>query len=82
MSTLSSGQHEISPGGGQQFSYDVGAHNKLRHLFGIDTPLDYEAVQRLVARWRPYAGVVYFHLLVDSLPRSRWRTHGGDPLLM
>ena len=32
---------------------DVGAHNKLRRLFGIDTPLDYEAVQQLVARWHP-----------------------------
>jgi DNA-3-methyladenine glycosylase II len=46
---------------------DVGAHNKLRWLFGIDTPLDHEAVGRLVARWHPYAGVVYFHLLLDSL---------------
>jgi DNA-3-methyladenine glycosylase II len=49
---------------------DVGAHNKLRHLFGIDTPLDHEAVHRLVARWHPYAGVVYFHLLLDSLSRA------------
>jgi DNA-3-methyladenine glycosylase II len=49
---------------------DVGAHNKLRHLFGIETPLDYEAVGRLVARWHPYAGVVYFHLLLDSLSRA------------
>ena len=49
---------------------DVGAHNKLRRLFGIDTPLDYEAVSRLVARWHPYAGVVYFHLLLDSLSRA------------
>jgi DNA-3-methyladenine glycosylase II len=49
---------------------DVGAHNKLRHLFGIDTPLDYEAVHQLVARWHPYAGVVYFHLLLDSLSQA------------
>jgi DNA-3-methyladenine glycosylase II len=49
---------------------DVGAHNKLRHLFGIGTPLDYEAVHRLVAPWHPYAGVVYFHLLLDSLSRA------------
>jgi DNA-3-methyladenine glycosylase II len=46
---------------------DVGAHNKLRRLFAIETPLDYEAVGRMVARWHPYAGVVYFHLLLDSL---------------
>jgi DNA-3-methyladenine glycosylase II len=49
---------------------DVSAHNKLRQLFGIDTPLDHEAVGRLVARWHPYAGVVYFHLLLDSLSRA------------
>jgi DNA-3-methyladenine glycosylase II len=49
---------------------DVGAHNKLRRLFGIDTPLDHEAVGRLVERWHPYAGVVYFHLLLDSLSRA------------
>jgi DNA-3-methyladenine glycosylase II len=49
---------------------DVGAHNKLRHLFGTDTALDYDAVHRLVARWHPYAGVVYFHLLLDSLSQA------------
>lgn len=49
---------------------DVGAHNKLRRLFGIDTPLDYQSVDRLVARWHPYAGVVYFHLLLDSLSQT------------
>ena len=46
---------------------DVGAHNKLSRLLELDTPLDYESVRRLVARWHPYAGVVYFHLLLDSL---------------
>jgi DNA-3-methyladenine glycosylase II len=54
---------------------DVGAHNKLRQLFAIDTPLDHEAVGRLVARWHPYAGVVYFHLLLDSLSRAGLVAH-------
>lgn len=49
---------------------DVGAHNKLKRLFGIDTSLDYDAVHRLVARWHPYAGLVYFHLLLDSLSQA------------
>jgi DNA-3-methyladenine glycosylase II len=49
---------------------DIGAHNKLRRLFDIDTNLDYDAVKRLVGRWFPYAGVVYFHLLLDSLSES------------
>ena len=55
---------------------DVGAHNKLRRLLAIDTPLDHKAVGRLVARWHPYAGVVYFHLLLDSLSRAGLTAHG------
>lgn len=46
---------------------DVGAHNKLRRLFDLDTQLDYAAVKELVARWHPHAGMVYFHLLLQSL---------------
>ena len=49
---------------------DVGAHNKLRRFFEIDTKLDYDSVKRLVARWHPYAGMVYFHLLLESLSES------------
>lgn len=49
---------------------DVGAQNKLRRLFDIDVALDYDRVKRLVSRWHPYAGVVYFHLLLDSLSQS------------
>lgn len=49
---------------------DVGARNNLRRLFAIETPLDYEAVGRMLARWHPYAGVVYFHLLLYSLSRA------------
>jgi len=46
---------------------DVGAQNKLKRVLEIETPLGYEAVRRLVSRWHPFAGVVYFHLLLDSL---------------
>jgi DNA-3-methyladenine glycosylase II len=49
---------------------DVGARNKLKRVLQLDAPLDYDAVGRLVARWHPYAGVVYFHLLLDSLSRT------------
>ena len=58
------GRLEIFPGD------DVGAHNSLSRHFAIDTRLDYASVQRLVARWQPYAGMVYFHLLLDPLSRS------------
>jgi DNA-3-methyladenine glycosylase II len=46
---------------------DVGAHNKLRRFLDIDTHLDHAAVKQLVARWHPYEGMVYFHLLLQSL---------------
>ena len=46
---------------------DVGAQNKLRHLLRLRKPLDYEGVRRLLNRWRPFGGLVYFHLLLDGL---------------
>lgn len=49
---------------------DVGARNKLSRFFDIDDALDYEGIARLVGRWRPYAGMVYFHLLLDSLSEA------------
>ncbi|HEX5618614.1 MAG TPA: hypothetical protein VFX51_09350 [Solirubrobacteraceae bacterium] len=56
---------------------DVGAQSKLKRLLGIDTPLGYDDVRTLVARWQPFAGVVYFHLLLDSLTRPA----DGPPLV-
>jgi DNA-3-methyladenine glycosylase II len=61
---------------------DVGAHNKLRRLFDIDTNLDYDAVKRLVRRWFPYGGVVYFHLLLDSLSGSVLMDESNSPKRM
>jgi DNA-3-methyladenine glycosylase II len=58
------GRLDIFPGD------DVGAHNKLKRFFQIDTNLDYDSVKRLVSRWHPYAGIVYFHLLLDSLSQT------------
>lgn len=49
---------------------DVGAHNKLKSLMGLEPELTYDRVQGLVARWEPYAGLVYFHLLLDSIDRE------------
>jgi DNA-3-methyladenine glycosylase II len=45
---------------------DVGARNNLPRL-GFEPPLDYAGVKRAVSRWQPFAGMVYFHLLVDRL---------------
>lgn len=49
---------------------DVGAQNSLARWLGRSTPLDYSGVRRVVARWQPYAGLVYFHLLLDGLSNA------------
>jgi DNA-3-methyladenine glycosylase II len=49
---------------------DVGAQNNLARWLGRSAPLDYDGVRRAVERWRPYAGMLYFHLLLDGLFES------------
>jgi len=46
---------------------DVGARNNLARWLGIDGPLDYAGVAAAVARFQPYAGLVYFHLLLAGI---------------
>jgi DNA-3-methyladenine glycosylase II len=46
---------------------DVGARNNLRRRFGLSEDAGYDAVASLARRWQPYAGLVYFHLLLDAL---------------
>jgi DNA-3-methyladenine glycosylase II len=49
---------------------DVGAQKRLARWLGRPRPLDYAGVRRAVTRWRPYAGLVYFHLLLDGLSQA------------
>jgi len=46
---------------------DVGARNNLQRWLGLGDPLDYTGVQRALAGWQPYNGLIYFHLLLDRL---------------
>jgi DNA-3-methyladenine glycosylase II len=46
---------------------DVGARNNLARRLGREGPLDYAAVQEAVRPWQPFAGLVYFHLLLANL---------------
>jgi DNA-3-methyladenine glycosylase II len=46
---------------------DVGARNNLRRWLRLKKPLDYEGARHALIQWRPYAGLIYFHLLLDSL---------------
>ncbi len=58
---------------------DVGARNNLRRHFDLDPSADYEAVANLARRWWPYAGLVYFHLLLDSLADAQQVIPGSMP---
>jgi DNA-3-methyladenine glycosylase II len=48
---------------------DVGAQKSLARWLGRSGPLDYDGVSRAVEKWRPYAGMLYFHLLRDGLAK-------------
>jgi DNA-3-methyladenine glycosylase II len=46
---------------------DVGARNNLARWLDRREPLDYTGVQAAVREWQPFAGLVYFHLLLADL---------------
>jgi DNA-3-methyladenine glycosylase II len=49
---------------------DVGAQKSLARWLGRRAPLDYAGVSKAIEKWQPYAGMVYFHLLLDGLSRA------------
>ncbi len=58
------GRQHIFPGD------DVGARNNLIRWLNISQPLDYDGIGEILRHWRPYAGLIYFHLLLASLAKS------------
>jgi DNA-3-methyladenine glycosylase II len=54
---------------------DVGARNNLQRWLRLSQPLDYSRLRRVLSRWEDYAGLVYFHLLLDHLSEAG---HLGD----
>lgn len=46
---------------------DVGARNGLQRWLDLAESPDYIAIQRLLAAWQPFAGFIYFHLLLKHL---------------
>ena len=49
---------------------DVGVRRRLEQWLGLQDKLDYEGVQQVLQAWHPYIGLVYLHLLTDSLVES------------
>ncbi|HEX9079848.1 MAG TPA: hypothetical protein VF795_09680 [Desulfuromonadaceae bacterium] len=46
---------------------DVGGQKNLQRWLQLPEQPGYHEVQRLMARWHPYGGLIYFHLLLDRL---------------
>jgi DNA-3-methyladenine glycosylase II len=49
---------------------DVGARKNLQRWLQLENPLDYTGVRRVLSEWDRYAGLVYFHLLLDRLEEA------------
>jgi DNA-3-methyladenine glycosylase II len=49
---------------------DVGARNRLAKWLQRNEPLDYDGVARVTRHWEPFAGVVYFHMLLEGLSEA------------
>jgi DNA-3-methyladenine glycosylase II len=56
---------------------DVGARNNLARWLNCHEPLDYAGVQAAVRKWQPFAGLVYFHLLLANLA-EHWTLAGSS----
>ncbi len=57
---------------------DVGARKKLAHFLQKKKPLDYDGVRKAVAGWQPYAGLIYFHLLLARIKTAGWLSSGNS----
>jgi len=49
---------------------DVGARKNLERWLRLANPLDYEGVQHVLSQWAPFAGLIYFHLLLATLAEA------------
>jgi DNA-3-methyladenine glycosylase II len=53
---------------------DVGGRRNLQRWLGLAEPPDYAGVGRTLERWQPYAGLIFFHLLLGRLSESGYLT--------
>jgi len=49
---------------------DIGSQNKLQHWFNMTARPDYQGVHNIIDKWSSYRGMIYFHLLLDTLERQ------------
>ena len=49
---------------------DIGAQNKLQEWLGLKSRPDYARVNRVLQPFRPYRGLIYFHMLMSQQQRK------------
>ncbi|HSD98296.1 MAG TPA: AlkA N-terminal domain-containing protein [Patescibacteria group bacterium] len=49
---------------------DVGAQKNLMLLMKLQEKPNYDEIKQVTKQWNPYAGFVYFHLLLDKLQKK------------
>ncbi|MBS0653022.1 MAG: DNA-3-methyladenine glycosylase 2 family protein [Verrucomicrobia bacterium] len=56
---------EILPGD------DVGIHKSLMGLLSLRKRPDYDRIKKIEKKWYPYAGLIYFHILLRKLSENK-----------
>ncbi len=59
------GRLQIYPGD------DIGFQNGLKHWLQFKCKMDYSVVKKIMKRWQPYGGMIYFHMLLERLSREK-----------
>ncbi|VVC75386.1 DNA-3-methyladenine glycosylase [Aquicella siphonis] len=57
---------------------DIGAQNNLQDLLHLVNKPDYGAISKIIRKWHPYAGLVYFHLLLRKLNQKGVLINAND----
>lgn len=62
------GRRHIFPAG------DIGARNALGRWLRLPKPLQAEEARQVLDRWKPFAGMLYFLMLMNGLDEAGWLT--------
>lgn len=49
---------------------DIGGQNNIQLLLNLQDRPDYTELGRIAAKWHPFAGLIYFHLLLNKLHKK------------
>jgi DNA-3-methyladenine glycosylase II len=49
---------------------DIGLQNGLKRWLKLEGKVDYNIAREVMSDWRPYGGMVYFHMLMERLNRE------------